>query len=167
MLYYMKKWERERERLWEKSSWQLHGWEQCYKLIITHKKTAFRCNVIYVKMGKLQTKFKYSQFILTKITLISVLHTQFCNFTTFANTVNPQFYLFVGTPQNDVKSSKYKIWEHCSYRHLTRPVQKVGKITENTKHGNVKSDVTVFHYLLHVHSTTEMNWLFNTLYQPQ
>jgi len=55
-------------------------------------------NVINVKMGKLQTKFKHSQFILAKITLISVLYTQFYNFTTFANTVKPQFYLFVGTP---------------------------------------------------------------------
>ena len=62
------------------------------------QKTAFRCNVINVKMGKLQTKFKYSQFILAKITSISILHTQFCNFTKFANTVKPQFLPFCGNP---------------------------------------------------------------------
>ena len=64
------------------------------------KKTAFRCNAINVKMGELQTKLKKknSQFILAKITSISVLYTQFCNFTTFANAVKPQFYLFLWEP---------------------------------------------------------------------
>ena len=62
------------------------------------QKTAFRCNVINVKMGKLQTKFKNNQFILAKTTLICVLYTQFRNFTTFANIVKPKFDPFVGTP---------------------------------------------------------------------
>jgi hypothetical protein len=60
-----------------------------------------------------------------------------------------QFCIFVGTAV--VKSSGVKSRAYCSYGHLARTEQKVWKIMEDAKCGNIKSAFTVVERVLYAY----------------
>jgi hypothetical protein len=106
--------------------------------MITHKKQHSGAILLISKWVNCKQNSKTTNSFLPNYLNFSILHTvlQFHNISKHSK---PRFYVFVGTTYNGIISGKFEMWEHFSYRHLARPIQKVHKITENTKYGNIKS----------------------------